>query len=126
MEHLGTQNRATEPAPIQEHSRRRQIILAELCKEFHPQVETRSDKRPNLEHTLGTLWRQTTSCSGGFWPAQLGIERPANRPAQAGQDRRRVGGNPAVGRAACYFPRFGMPCPTMICPIPAVPFRPNG
>jgi hypothetical protein len=27
-------------------------------------VETRSDQRPNLEHTLGSLWRQPTSCSG--------------------------------------------------------------
>ena len=71
IEHLGTQNRATEPARIQEHSRRRQIILAELCKEFHPQVETRSNQRPNLEHTLGSLWRQPTPYSrSGFWPPQ--------------------------------------------------------
>jgi len=61
-------------------------------------------------------------------PTPIGIELPAIRAAQAGQDRRGVGGNPAVGLVVCYFARvgFGMLVPTTICPIPAVPLRPNG
>jgi hypothetical protein len=82
-------------------------------------VETRSDQRPNLGHTLGSIWRQTTSCFGGSWPAQLVSNDRPFAPAQTGQDRRRVGVNPAFGFVACYLPCFGMPCPTMICPIPA-------
>src|SRR5208282_1550228 len=52
IEHLGTQNRATEPARIQEHSRRRQIILAELCKEFHPKWKLEATSVPIWD----TLW----------------------------------------------------------------------
>jgi len=70
IEHLGTQNRATEPARIQEHSRRRQIILAELCKDFHPKWKLEATSVP-IWNTLGSLSRQPTPCSrSGFCPPQ--------------------------------------------------------
>lgn len=84
-------------------------------------MATRSDKRPNLEHTLGTFMAPAHSLlRQRLLPTPIGIELPAIRPAQAGQDCRRVGGNPAVGLAVCYFQ-----LPTMIFP-PAFPFRVNG
>ena len=111
IEHLGTQNRATEPARIQEHSRRRQIILAELCKEFHPKVKLRSDSRPNLENT--------NNCKTDLPRTHPSLQRPSRQSASAeassthpngyrttGHSRRTArAGSPPCWRQSCLWAR---------------------
>lgn len=75
-------------------------------------METRSDQRPNLEHTPGSLWRQTTSCSGGFYPAQLvSNDRPFAPPGRIAAGLAailRLGSLPVISHAlACLArPRY--------------------
>jgi hypothetical protein len=97
-EHLGTQNRATEPARIQEHSRRRQIILAELCKEFHPKWK--------LEATSVPIWNTLWAVYGASpLPAPAaGLLATPNGYRTTGHSRRTArAGSPPCWRQSCRW-----------------------